>query len=596
MPQKAAGLYHEKIGVFYDTEGNRIAFTGSMNETDHAFYNNFESIVVFSSLVAEDQRRVCDIENDFDSLWAGREKNIIVMEFPTALREKLISYKRDTLHLELDQLETEKPYELLAPAPGIPAMPNGVVLHDYQNTAIDRWANQNYRGIFDMATGTGKTFTGLGAVVRLFRDRKKLAVIIVCPYQHLVEQWVEDIKLFNLLPTIGYSSSKQRDWKRRLSNDIMDFRLGVIDVFCFVTTNATYSSSYVQGQLEKLGKNTLLLVDEAHNFGAPNLRKMLNPKFEYRLALSATLDRHGDPEGTESLYEYFGDKCIEYSLDRAIREGKLTPYYYYPKIVYLTGRELDQYREISRKISRQYHKNSTGTLEITELGKKLLIERSRIVAGASNKVALLKELMQNYREDSHILVYCGTAQSSDFLRDTSERDEEGERQIVSVSKMLGLELGMKVTHFTSAESALEREQIKRQFADANPYQVIVAIKCLDEGVNIPSIKTAFILASSTNPKEYIQRRGRVLRLAPSKPYATIYDFITLPTPLDYVDRGGENAKLDLSLIKKEIARMREFGEISKNPSDSDKIIKELIETYGLDTIGGEDMFYGRTEA
>ena len=596
MPQKAAGLYHEKIGVFYDTEGNRIAFTGSMNETDHAFYNNFESIVVFSSLVAEDQRRVCDIENDFDSLWAGREKNIIVMEFPAALREKLISYKRDTLHLELDQLETEKPYELLAPAPGIPAMPNGVVLHDYQNTAIDRWANQNYRGIFDMATGTGKTFTGLGAVVRLFRDRKKLAVIIVCPYQHLVEQWVEDIKLFNLLPTIGYSSSKQRDWKRRLSNDIMDFRLGVIDVFCFVTTNATYSSSYVQGQLEKLGKNTLLLVDEAHNFGAPNLRKMLNPKFEYRLALSATLDRHGDPEGTESLYEYFGDKCIEYSLDRAIREGKLTPYYYYPKIVYLTGRELDQYREISRKISRQYHKNSTGTLEITELGKKLLIERSRIVAGASNKVALLKELMQNYREDSHILVYCGTAQSSDFLRDTSERDEEGERQIVSVSKMLGLELGMKVTHFTSAESALEREQIKRQFADANPYQVIVAIKCLDEGVNIPSIKTAFILASSTNPKEYIQRRGRVLRLAPSKPYATIYDFITLPTPLDYVDRGGENAKLDLSLIKKEIARMREFGEISKNPSDSDKIIKELIETYGLDTIVGEDMCYGRTEA
>ena len=193
-------------------------------------------------------------------------------------------------------------------------------------------------------------------------------------------------------------------------------------------------------------------------------------------------------------------------------------------------------------------------------------------------------------------MYCGTAQSSDFLRDTSERDEEGERQIVSVSKMLGLELGMKVTHFTSAESALEREQIKRQFADANPYQVIVAIKCLDEGVNIPSIKTAFILASSTNPKEYIQRRGRVLRLAPSKPYATIYDFITLPTPLDYVDRGGENAKLDLSLIKKEIARMREFGELSKNPSDSDKIIKELIETYGLDTIGGEDMFYGRTEA
>ena len=475
-------------------------------------------------------------------------------------------------------------------AAGIPAVPHGVTLHEYQNDAIETWAQNGYCGIFDMATGTGKTFTGLGAVVRLFSDRKKLAIIIVCPYQHLVEQWVEDIVKFNMIPTIGYSASKQRDWKTRLSNDVMDFRLGVIDTFCFVTTNATFSSEFVQKQLNKLGKNTLLLVDEAHNFGAFNLRKTLNPKFQYRLALSATLDRHGDPDGTRALYAYFGDKCIEYSLERAIRENKLTPYFYYPKVVHLTDSELDKYRELSKKVAKQCYKKSDGSVEITEQGKRLLIERARLVAGAVNKVALLRELMEQYKNDTHMLVYCGAARSNDFSSDESERDAEGERQIVSVSKMLGHDLGMKVTHFTSAESASEREKIKYQFANADPYQAIVAIKCLDEGVNIPSIKTAFILASSTNPKEYIQRRGRVLRKAPNKPHAVIFDFVILPTPLDCVCYGSENARLDLSLVKKEIIRMREFGEISKNPSEADKLVQELSEAYGLDTIDEEDFF------
>lgn len=589
-PSKATGMYHEKIGILYDEKYNKIAFTGSMNETINAFHNNYESIVVFNSAIDEDIQRVNDLERDFDSLWAGREENITVLEFPQVVKEKLLAYKKDTVEFSLDQTELEHCLEGTNRALGIPLIPIGVRLHDYQEDAIDEWAKKNYCGIFDMATGTGKTFTGLGAAARLFKDKEKAAIIIVCPYQHLVEQWVEDILKFNMLPTIGYSASKQTDWKKRLQNDIMDFKLGVIKSFCFVTTNATFSSEFVQKQLNKLGKNTLLLVDEAHNFGATNLRLTLNPKFEYRLALSATLNRHGDAEGTQALYDYFGDKCIEYGLERAIRENKLTPYYYYPCVVYLTENELEKYRDISKRIAKQCHKSKSGNLEITELGKRLMIERSRIVAGAFNKVDLLKDLMQDYRDDTHILVYCGAARNADFSSDLSEPDTEGERQIVSVSKMLGNELGMKVTHFTSSESAVEREQIKEQFANADPYQAIVAIKCLDEGVNIPSIKTAFILASSTNPKEYIQRRGRVLRKAPNKPFAKIYDFITLPTPLDYVNGDSEVARLDLGLVKREIVRMKEFGEISKNPSEADKLIKELSEIYRLDEIGQEESF------
>lgn len=586
-PQKTTGMYHEKIGVLYDAEGNRIAFTGSMNETINAFHNNYESIVVFNSLVSEDFQRVNDLEADFNSLWEGKEDNISIVDFPQVVTKKLTAYKKGELP-PIDYFEVEDAADLLPPAIGIPMIPQGVSLHEYQQDAIEEWAKQDYRGIFDMATGTGKTYTGLGAIVRLFQDKKRLAIIIVCPLQHLVEQWVEDIVKFNMRPTIGYSDSKQRDWKKRLENDVIDFTIGVIDTFCFVTTNASFSTDFVQRQINQLGKDTLLLVDEAHNFGSYSLSQKLNPNIEYRLALSATLERHGDPVGTRLLKEYFGAKCIEYGLERAIREGKLTPYYYYPVLVYLEDDEAEKYQDLSYKIKKECHLQKNGEVKITERGKTLLLARSRLVAGAKQKLTVLRNLMMKYKNDDHLLIYCGATKVADSDADSSERDEEGERQIVAVSKILGNELGMKARHFTSSESAVEREQIKAQFSAADPLQGIVAIKCLDEGVNIPSIKTAFILASTTNPKEYIQRRGRVLRLAANKPYAVIYDFVTLFEPLEEVDEYSSTYQCGRTLAKRELARILEFGKIALNSRDSDSLITEIEDAYAINENELED--------
>lgn len=591
-PQKTTGMYHEKIGIIYDENGNKVAFTGSMNETINAFHNNYESIVVFNSLVSTDSQRVNDLEEDFDTLWASREPNITVIEFPKVIKDRLKPYEKHVKNGgrgsldepdQLDQFEYEDLLELKPLQAGVPAIPRGVSLHEYQLDAINNWANNLYRGIFDMATGTGKTYTGLGAAARLFDDTKRLAVIIVAPYQHLVDQWVEDIVKFNMKPTIGYSSSPQKDWKKRLENDIFDFQLGIIDAMCFVTTNATFSSDFVQKKLNSLGKNTLLIVDEAHNFGSTHLSLSLNPNFEYRLALSATLERHGDPQGTQVLKSYFGSKCIEYGLERAIREGKLTPYYYYPITVYLEEDELEIYKDLSYKISKECHVGKNGELKITDKGKRLLLSRARVVAGARQKLTALKKAIEPYKDDSHMLIYCGATKTATYESDTFDPDDEGERQIVAVSKLLGNELKMKVTHFTSSESAAEREQIKHQFAEADPYQAIVAIKCLDEGVNIPSIKTAFILASTTNPKEYIQRRGRVLRLAPQKPYAVIYDFVTLIKPLDAVDQFESDYLCGRALAKRELSRLKEFGDIALNSRDSHQLISAIEETYELDS-------------
>lgn len=576
-PNRSTGMYHEKVGILTDKFGDKIVFTGSLNETINAFYNNYESIVVFTSW-EESKLYAEEMQADFDSLWNNEDKNLEVIEFPDVLIEKIKVNQKPKVNYDIDE---EEQIEEEAIKKGIPRIPKGFELREYQKEAIEKWKQRDYCGIFDMATGTGKTYTGLGAVTKLFEEKKRLAIIIVCPYQHLVEQWVEDIELFNMLPTIGYSASKQKNWKKRLEDDVLDFSIGVIDCFCFVTTNATYSSKFVKEQMSYLGKDTLLLIDEAHNFGSSNLRNKLYPTIEYRLALSATLDRHGDEEGTDCLKHYFGEKCIEYDLQRAIKEGKLTPYYYYPVVVYLDEEEIERYRDISYKASKECHKDKQGNVKITEKGKMLLLQRARIVAGAKSKLDELRNQMQQYKDDTHILVYCGATKVQTFEYDESEYDEEGERQIVAVSKILGNELGMKVTHFTSNESAEEREIIKNKFAMADPYQAIVAIKCLDEGVNIPSIKTAFILASTTNPKEYIQRRGRVLRLAKNKPYAVIYDFVTLVKPLDEVNPYSADYNCERALAKRELARIKEFGEISLNSRDSDELINDIECAYEL---------------
>lgn len=588
-PNNEMGMYHEKVGVVTDEYGNRVVFTGSLNETINAFHNNYESIVVFNSW-EESKDYADEMQHDFELLWSNQDKDLEIIEFPDVVKEMFRVHRKEQLNLDIDE-EEEKETKLEVKK-GVPRIPNGFVLREYQTEAIESWRNHGYHGIFDMATGTGKTYTGLGAVVRLFEEKKRLAIIIVCPYQHLVEQWVEDIELFNMLPTIGYSASKQKNWKKRLENDVLDFSIGIIDMFCFVTTNATYSSKFVTEQMSKLGYDTLLLVDEAHNFGSTTLRKRLYDNIEYRLALSATLDRHGDEEGTQCLKDYFGEKCIEYDLNRAIKEKKLTPYYYYPILVYLGDGELEKYKEISYLASKECHRDKHGKLNITEKGKRLLLQRARIVAGAKSKLDALRGLMEKYKDDTHMLVYCGATRVQTFDADVSEADEEGERQIVAVSKILGNEFGMKVTHFTANESAEERDVIKRRFAMAEPYQAIVAIKCLDEGVNIPSIKTAFILASTTNPKEYIQRRGRVLRLAKDKPYAVIYDFVTLTRPLDEVNPYSSDYNCERALARRELLRIKEFGEIAKNSRDSDDLINDLESAYSITTEELEGTYDG----
>lgn len=579
------GMYHEKMGIIADSVGNKVTFSGSMNESATAMTINYEAIDVFWSW-HDEQDRVTLKENAFTSIWNNTEPNIVTIDFPNVKDEIIKRYRKDPV-IDPDRKEFgDDIYISRKPNIYWISKPDYVKFYDYQIDAMISWEKENYRGIFDMATGTGKTYTALGALeVLCNKVKSNLGVFIVCPYQHLVEQWVTDIKAFGINPLICYSGY---DWKKKYKSVISDFKLGVIKNFCVVTTNATFATENMQKEIDKLKGNVCLVVDEAHNFGAKKQLECMKEVFKYRLALSATLERHHDGEGTQKLKDYFGNKCIEYSLARAIREDKLTPYYYHPIPIYLDDDELEAYNELTEKIIKILQ-NSKKDEPMSKSAEMLLIKRARIIAGARNKLKALYDIIkEQYVTENQILVYCGatTVENSSYIE--GKVDEEEKRQIAIVVDMLGNDLGMRVSKFTSEENAAEREIIKENFADGTMLQALIAIRCLDEGVNIPGIRTAFILASSTNPKEYIQRRGRVLRKAPNKPFARIYDFITLPRNIDEPMYGRSYLNSEYSLIRREYERMEDFADLAENPSDVTKLQEKIDDFYKLNYIGGKD--------
>lgn len=575
------GMYHEKLGIIKDSDGNCVAFSGSMNESENGLSVNYETIDVFCSWKS-DIERIKTKENAFEAIWNNTEPNIIVLDYPEIKSEIISKYKRNKLDYSKPPVHYK---ELIKSMISGAKVPDNFKFHKYQEDAINTWAEKGYRGIFDMATGTGKTYTGLGAISRLNLElRGHLAVVIVAPYQHLVEQWVEDIEKFAMKPIIGYSASCQKDWRKRLENAIRNQKLKVkgAEFFCFICTNATYSSDFVQDTLDKIKGDCLIVVDEAHNFGSENLRVLLKPKFNYRLALSATLERHNDDEGTQSLYNYFGEKCIEYSLEKAIDNGYLTKYKYYPVFVNLTDDELAEYYSLTKAIRKCIKKGKNGKSTLSERGKRLALKRARLVSAAENKVYALRNEITPYQNDNHILVYCGAASLKDFHSDTYPVDDDEIRQIDVITDLLGNQMDMKVSQYTSKEDIEERKIIKEQFAEGEILQALIAIKCLDEGVNIPSIKTAFILASTTNPKEYIQRRGRVLRLYKGKEFAEIYDFITLPKDVGSAFSATESEiHMGLGLVKNELKRAFEFARLADNYVEANMKLDEIREVYNI---------------
>lgn len=557
LPQNklAGGDFHDKFGIFTDLEGNQVSFNGSPNESIQGFYN-YESNKIFKSWEPQFAPFVASDRDRFQRLWNNHDPNVRVYKMPEAAKEQIIRLREgkrpypEPAWVKLTQAR-ERSTQFQATRPQIPSH---ITLRPYQLEAINAWFANDCRGLFEMATGTGKTITALATSVRLFERESRLAVVIAVPYQHLVDQWQNESSAFEYRPILAYQSKSS--WLDELNHAVIEYNGGYRPFVSVITTHSTFINPDFQTAIARLSGPSLLIADEAHHLGAERSRQNYPGQIPFRLALSATPERWFDAAGTAALRDFFGETVFAFTLEQAIGVS-LTPYYYHPHLVSLTEDEMSEYEQLSLKIAQLFSQEDTDKQEAL---KMLLIKRARLLNTAANKLPTLADLLDRESAISHTLFYCAPGQIDDVMR------------------LVGWEKGILLDQFTAEESIDQRQQLLTDFAIGN-LQALAAMKCLDEGVDVPSTRTAYFLASSGNPREFIQRRGRILRKAPGKEHSVIHDLIAVP-PVN-LDRESASFNAERSIIRRELERFREFANPALNKHQALDVIWSLASQYGL---------------
>ncbi|WP_371659484.1 DEAD/DEAH box helicase family protein [Streptomyces sp. NBC_00280] len=573
------GIYHEKIGIFRDGH-DLVAFKGSANETMPGLVGNFESIEVFRTWEPGDSTRAVRISQDFEDLWDDRTLLLRVIDFTAAVKGVIQECANRTATQIEPELPTMDGAVITLPRPeasGRLVIPGELTVRDYQKQAVERWFANGGRGILRMATGTGKTLTALSAaaqLTRMLRSRDEpLLTLVVAPYQHLVDQWSKDIAWFGMQPVRAYESTTS--WYGRASSLLDALALGTAKGGVIVTTNTTFAADPLQGILARYRGRLLVIADECHNLGAKRLRGKLPTSAAYRLGLSATPERWFDDQGTSALTDYFGDVVFEMGIGDAIRAGALCRYTYTPVLVELDGEEAFLYAEVTEKIARIIAAQgfSDDTDDDSPLGK-LLRKRSNILGHARAKLPALHREITARREDWYQLLYCAEGRHP-LSYETGDIHEPTQLQLAL--SLVGQDLRMPAAPYTAETRRGERQNLLRRFAAGRELQVLLSMKCLDEGVDVPAARTAYLLASSSNPRQFIQRRGRVLRKAPGKERADIIDFIVVP-PDGASDLQHETER---RMVARELTRVTEFARLADNEARTLDILRPLRLRYGL---------------
>lgn len=614
--QREMTLAHEKCAVFYDGI-NKLSIDGSCNFTPSGILLNGESFKVTRSWRDEEDAHAIEIDGqNIEQIFQGKHKDYIhatkekligiIKEKATTIDELAIVERGENLMKKveefyadnerrrgikkfLENIHQEKIDELKLKS-SLPSIPkwflnNEGKLRKHQEAAIISWFRNNGIGIFHMATGSGKTVTALATVTRLVQKivekGERIGIIVTVPYKHLADQWQDEAGNFGFSPIICYGSYKR--WINEVNNEIINVNFRISNFFFVITSNATFTRDKFQKILTEISFPLVFIADEMHNLGGRKISTVLPSNARFKIGLSATPDRHLDEEGTQVLRDFFGEPIIKYGLREAIQDGTLCKYQYYPILISFTESELEDYKDISIQIARafSYTQNDSDSIESERL-KRLLIKRSRIVANADNKLIKLRKLLKNDKESNYNLIYCGDeieytqfGQDQEFV---AESESLAIKQVDKILLMVGDDIGMRANKFTATEDQQKRKRILKQFAEGE-LQTLVAIRCLDEGVDVPRTENAYILASSSNPRQFIQRRGRVLRKAKGKKRANIYDFIVIPDDDDYVNSDSFN--IERNLLIRELNRVNEFASMSENPGHTLDILRRIKVKYHL---------------
>lgn len=541
----AQGIFHDKVGIFTDAEGARVSFDGSSNETWSAWSGrgNHEAFHAFTSWL--DPERVAEDVDYFDALWAGNEAGVLVRDFPEVARARLEQVADpdgiDSAEARLNAaIGTERPRREMRE-------PERPELREHQASALHSWEEHEHRGILEHATGSGKTITGLAALERALEGG--LVGVVLVPTVVLQRQWEGNIRdYFGDSALLMQAGGGHDQW--RSGSVLRDFCAAGSEHRILLATMDTASSPDFIERIRDL-PDLLFVADEVHRLGSSGRRSLLEVDARWRLGMSATWEREGDPEGTQALHGFFGEVLEpRYTLADAIRDGYLCSYRYFVHLLSLDEDERQQWRDLSRRIAQAL---GASDAELTEGARHLLIQRSRIIKNAAAKPALAGRVLRERSEGGQAwLVYCDDADQLWRVREVIEGH--------------GLHCFEFHTQATGDDAAALAE-----FERAGG--IMLAIRCLDEGVDIPRISHALILASSTTRREFIQRRGRVLRQDDTKLRAEIHDLV--------VDASGFDSPESLSFLRSEIARAREFCESAVDSRATRNMLDALARQAGI---------------
>ena len=600
-PLYKSGISHYKSGIFSDGE-NQIGFRASCNFTYYGLLENLEELDIYLSWENSRSSKWIKYQNNyFNNIFSGNAnfvdyidiENIrvaIVNEFGGKNINELIIQEKDLLIKKKKSFDNANIRNLLEPIKNTyeqklyePKFPNSEGIRDYQKEAYNNWVINEHHGIFAMATGTGKTITALYCILmesQLKNDKNYRALILV-PTLTLVAQWEKELLNFNF--TSIFKVSSQTNWRKELPDPI--FRAALIsNSFIVIATYDSFVNSDFQKLLVKMPNDTIFIADEAHHLGRASVKERLpNILMQKKLGLSATPKRYYDPLGSDVLESFFNDRepyTFSFSMEKAISEGILCNYEYYPHIVNLSNEELNDYNEISKKIAVLYHANELD--EMNPIVQQLLLKRKNIINKATNKlgmtISILTDLFNVRNTLKYTLVYVPEGFDDNNI-DESYLDTDDNIRLIDIYSRSIAEIHESIIVNQIYSGQNDRDEILNQFANGNIH-VVTSMKCLDEGIDIPRTEIAIFCSSTGNPRQFIQRRGRVLRKHPNKQNAIIHDLVVVPDILS-MDNSSDNYEIEKKLVKKELERVLYFAFLSNNFQYSFNVFKEVCNFFNL---------------
>ena len=609
-PRNKKGISHTKSGQFRD--GDSItSFIGSANFTISGLFNNLEEIKIDRSDSVDKmvQNRIASQREEFDSIMLGKKRNIeyltpdnlisaIMSNYGDKDIEELLDVEKKLRKIKQEKALRERQDKMNVGSEYLdiePRFPYSSGPRDYQKTAFENWKNNGQRGLFAMATGTGKTITSLNCLYEIYQRKGYYKAIILVSTITLVNQWEQECRKFQFA-NITKVYSKNLTWRdeveRILFNEKYKTEREPEVSYIIISTYASYSREKVFKVLNGFDKKRLLLIaDECHNMGSGSLVKRLKEiPYLRRIGLSATPERQFDDEGNKKLNIFFGSEehyTYEYSMEEAIKNGVLCKYMYYPHLVRLTSDEMDAYVELSEKIAKYFNYNTETFDHIDEILKMMLLARKRIVHKAVNKLEAFKSIIEKrFQEKGNLkysLIYVPEGNKPDYVvaqddfdRNENIDDDNDAEHLINIFTHAVTEVDDHVTVRKFVSGQKDRDEILEDFAEGK-LQVLTSMKCLDEGVDVPRSELAIFCSSTGNPRQFIQRRGRVLRTHPDKKMAELHDLVVLPEVNPYSD----SYRMEQSLVRGELLRVRNFANLSENPSYSELELREVLDHYAL---------------